>query len=315
MSDVHGAVPSMRGAIDLTALGTPAPAPGEPGGAPAGGNYVVEVDLNNFQSVVERSGEYPVVFLLWMPQEQANAQVATDLGRAIDAMEGRALLARVDVEANPQIAASFQVQGVPSVVAVLAGQPVPLFAGVASEQQIREVLVQLLAAAEANGITGRAAASTAAAEVADGQPGAEPTPAPLPPLHQEAYEALERDDFDGAAAAFTKAIRQDPTDEDAAAGLAQVELLQRTVSLDLNAVRAAAADQPDAVAAQLQVADLDLAGGKVEDALDRLLELLPRISSEEKDQVRVRILDYFKILGPQDPRVAPARRRLANSLY
>ena len=308
MSSAPGPAPSMRGAVDLSALGSPAPAPGQPGGAPIAGEYVVDVDIHSFQQVVESSGQYPVVFLLWIPQEQANVQVAKDLQDAIEALQGKILLARVDVEANPQIAASFQVQGVPSVVAVIGGQPIPLFAGVASPQQISEVLAQLLAAAESNGITGHVSGGQGQAQAPEELP-------PLPPLHQEAYDAIERNDLPAAIAAYTKALKQDPKDTDASIGLAQVELLQRTADLDLQQVRQSAADNPSDVTAQLQVADLDLAGGKVQDAIDRLLDLLPQVSGGEKDQIRVRVLDYFKILGPDDARVAPARIRLANLLY
>src|SRR5690606_779773 len=171
---------------------------------------------------------------------------------------GRFLLARVDAQTYPQIAAAFQVQGVPTVVAVLQGQPVPLFQGAAPAEQVRAVLDQVLQAAEANGVTGRAPARGG-----DGEPEAAAAPAPepepeLPPLHQEAYDAIERDDLDAAVAAYEKAIKQDPRDALAVAGLAQVRLLQRTRDADLAAVRAAAADAPGDVDAQLAIADLDL---------------------------------------------------------
>lgn len=300
----------LRGAIDLSALGTPAP---KPGGAPSSGHYVIDVDLESFESVVQSSAQYPVIVLLWLPNEQANVQVAKDLSAAIEALDGRALLARADVEAAPQIAGAFQVQGVPTVVALLAGQPIPLFQGAASPDQIKQVLDQVLQAAEANAITGRAPkqdgddTQEAAAE--------EPAPEPIPPLHQEAYDALDRGDFDAAVAAFTKASKQDPSDTDAVAGIAQVELLRRTHDSDLHAVRDAAANSPDDIDAQLAVADMDFIGGKVDDALDRLLTLIPSTAGDDKDRLRIRILDYFIILGDSDPRVAPARRRLTTVLY
>ena len=143
-----------------------------------------------------------------------------------------------------------------------------------------------------------------------------PEPEPeLPPLHQEAFDAIERDDLDAAVAAYQKAIKQDPRDHLAAAGLAQVGLLRRTRDLDLQATREAAAARPTDLAAQLDVADMDMLGGKVEDAFGRLLDLLPGASAEDKETLRLRLVDYFEILGPTDPRVGKARQLLAINLY
>lgn len=306
---------STRGAVDLSALNRPqSPPPGEPGGAPSAGGYVIDLTEENFAQVVQDSARYPVVVLLWIPTDQANAELGTLLGRLAEEYGGRFLLGRVDAQASPQIAAAFQVQGVPTVVAVLQGQPLPLFAGGAPEEQIRAVLDQVLAAAEQNGVTGRAPAQGGEGEDASATPAEEPEE-PLPPLHQEAYDAIERDDLESAVAAYEKAIKQDPRDALAVAGLAQVRLLQRTHGADLQAVRTAAANAPSDVDAQLAVADLDMLGGKVEDALARLLDLLPGADSDAKEKVRVRLLDYFEIVGPTDPRVGKARQRLAISLY
>lgn len=304
---------STRGAIDLSALNRPqSPPPGEPGGAPVAGGYVLDLTDTNFQQVVQDSTKYPVVVLLWLPTDQANAELGTLLGRLADEYAGRFLLGRVDAQAYPQIAAAFQVQGVPTVVAVLQGQPLPLFAGAAPEDQVRGVLDQVLAAAEQNGITGRAPAQGQDEAAADeAQAGEEP----LPPLHQEAYDAIERDDLDAAAAAYERAIKQDPKDAQAVAGLAQVRLLQRTRDADLQAVRTAAAGAPSDVDAQLAVADLDMLGGKVDDALARLLDLLAGADADGKEKLRVRLLEYFEVVGPTDPRVVKARQRLALSLY
>lgn len=302
-----------RGAVDLSALTRPqAPPPGEPGGAPEAGGYVLDLTDTNFEQVVRDSATYPVVILLWAPTDAANAELGTTLADLAAAYDGRFLLGRVDAQAYPQIAAAFQVQGVPAVVAVLQGQPLPLFAGNASPEQVREVLDQVLAAAEQNGVTGRAPSADGDVPAAEPEPEAEK---PLPPLHQEAYDAIERDDLAAAEEAYTKAVKQDPKDADASAGLAQVRLMRRTEGVDLAAVRTAAADAPDDVAAQLAVADTDVLGGKVEDAFGRLLDLLPGLGGDDKERVRVRLLEYFEVVGVGDPRVNKARQRLAISLY
>ncbi|KAJ8144933.1 hypothetical protein OY671_001994 [Metschnikowia pulcherrima] len=306
----------VRGAVDSSASTRPqSPPPGEEGGAPAAGGYVVDVTDETFGQLVQDSAQYPVVVLSWIPTDQANAQLGTDLGASADEYAGRFLSARVDAQAYPQITAAFQVQGVPTVVAISQGQPVPSFQGAAPVEQVRAVLDQVLQAAEANGVTGRAPAQGADGEPErPAEPAAEPEPE-LPPSHQEAYDAIERDDLDAAVAAYEKAIKQDPRDALAVAGLAQVRLLQRTRDADLATVRAAAAAAPQDVDAQLAIADLDSLGGHVDDALDRLLDSSPGADADGKEKLRVRLLDYFEVVGPTDPRVGKARQRLAISSY
>jgi putative thioredoxin len=214
----------------------------------------------------------------------------------------------VDVDANPQIAAAFQVQSIPSVVAVVGGQPVPLFQGAYPEAQVRAVIDELLAVAAQNGVAGTYAG--------EGAPAEEAPEAPLPPLHQAAYDALEKDDLDGAARAFSQAIRENPRDEDARAGLAQVELLRRLVPADPSAVLAAAEKAPDDdVDAHLAAADVEVAANHVTEAFERLLRVVRATSGPHRERVRVRLLELFEVVGTTTPEVADARRRLAMALY
>src|SRR5690606_25288579 len=137
--------------------------------------------------------------------------------------------------------------------ALIGGRPLQLFVGMPAEHEVRAVLDQVLQAAAQNGVTG-----TVPAESEPQQEAEEP---PLPPLHQEAYDAISAGDMDAAITAYQTAIAQDPRDQLAVAGLAQASLLKRLQGVTAEAVRSAAAAAPDDVAAQLAVADLDVAGG------------------------------------------------------
>lgn len=297
-----------RGAVDLSTLARPASPPaGAPGGLPSAGAFVRDVDQTTFPEIVQSSTQHPVVVVLWAPWSDVSRQVVADLAALADEDGGRWLLARVDAEANPQVAAAFQAQSVPTVVAVLAGQPVPLFQGAYPREQVRAVLDQLLAAAQANGITGRAAPG----EV-PGEPQEEPA---LPPLHQAAYDAIERDDLPAARAAYEQALRENPRDAMARAGLAQVGLMERTAGADPRAIREAAAARPHEVDAQLAVADLDVFAGAVEDAFARLVDLVAATRGDERERARLRLVELFEVLGTDDPRVVAARRALASALY
>jgi putative thioredoxin len=303
--------PSLRGAVDLSSLvrraSTPPPAPGAEPAAPAdaASGVVVEATEANFQQVVELSARVPVVVELYAPGLQPA------LGALIQSYGGRLVLATVDAQANPGIAEAFQVREVPAVAAIIAGRPAPMFVGMPAEDQVRQVLDQVLELAAQNGVTGSVDPTGGATE---GEP-AEPAEEPLPPLHQEAYDAISAGDYATAIAAYRKAITQNPRDALAVAGLAQTSLLQRLDGAVADDLRTLAADAPGSVAAQLAVADLDVSGGHLEDAFGRLLDLFPSLDGEGREAVRTRLLEYFEIAGPDDPRVATARRRLTLLLY
>jgi len=229
----------------------------------------------------------------------------------IESYRGRLLLAVVDGTVNPQLAQAFQVREVPAVAAVVAGRPVSLFLGTPSEQETRQVLDELLALAAENGVTGTVTLAEPG-EPDDGEP-AEPAEEPLPPHHQEAYDAIAAGDYVTAIAEYKKALAENPRDSLAVAGLAQVLLLQRLDGVTVAEVRAAAADRPTDVDAQLAVADLDMSGGHLDDAFGRLLELFPSLDQPGKDMVRTRLLEFFEIAGAEDARVIAARRALSRS--
>jgi len=308
--------PSLRGAVDLSALvrraNAPQPAPGEAGAAAAAGGVVVAVTDATFESVVDLSSRVPVVVEFYAPGLQPA------LGAIVSSYGGRLVLATVDGAANPQLAQAFQVREVPAVAAIIAGRPVNLFLDIPPEAQVRQVFDELLALAAQNGVTGTIPMNpddAARAETGDGEAVPAPVEEPLPPHHQEAYDAIAAGDYAAAVAEYKLAIAQNPRDALAVAGMAQASLLLRLDGADAGKLRAAAAAAPADVDAALAVADLDVSGGHLDDAFERLLELFPTLDQKAKDAVRARLLEYFEIAGPDDPRVLVARRTLTNLLY
>ncbi|GAA2068993.1 tetratricopeptide repeat protein [Microbacterium hatanonis] len=303
----------MRGAVDLSTLRNrpQPPAEGAVPPAPSGdaGALVRDVTDQTFGEILELSRTVPVVVDLWAEWCGPCKQLSPILEKVVVELGGRVVLAKVDVDANPQLAQGFRAQSIPMVVALVAGQPVPMFTGAVPEQQVREVFAQLLQLAAQNGVTGSLSVSDEPADAA------EPEEPALPPLHAEAFEAIEAGDYPRAIAAYEKAIIENPRDDDARAGLGQVRLLDRVQGLDLQAARAAAAASPSDVDAQFAVADLDIAGGHVEDAFDRLLELFAALPSDDRAPVRERLLELFGLVGDADPRVGVARRRLTSLLF
>ncbi|MBS1674951.1 MAG: tetratricopeptide repeat protein [Actinobacteria bacterium] len=306
---------ALRGAVDLSSLRNrpAAPAPGAPSAEVALDGpipLIVDVTDATFGQVLELSQSVPVVVDLWAEWCGPCKQLSPLLEKVVTELAGRVVLAKVDVDATPQLAQGFRAQSIPMVVALVAGQPVPLFTGAVPEEQVREVFAQLLQLAAQHGVTG---AVPVGESTADATP--EPAEKPLAPLHQAAFDAIEKGDYAAAIDAYETALAENPRDDEARSGLGQVRLLHRTQGLDLNAVRAAAAAEPAGVDAQFAVADLDVAGGHVGDAFDRLLDLFSVVDAEEKTRVRERLVELFGLVGDEDPRVGTARRRLATLLF
>jgi putative thioredoxin len=302
------------GAVDLGALArrasAPADRPAPAGSAGPAGGFVVDVTEATFAAeVLERSMTVPVVVDFVADWCEPCKQLSPVLERLADEYGGAFVVARIDVDANAQIAAAAQVQSIPMVLGVVRGQAVPLFTGALPEAQVRQFLDELLRVAAANGVAGRAE------PVAPGEPAATPAEPPHDPRYDEAYEAIERGDLDAAAAAYRSLLDDSPADADARAGLAQVELLRRTEGADETAARRAAADRPTDVDAQLLVADLDLLRGAVEDAFTRLVDTVRVTADDDRDRARTRLIELFGVVGDSDPRVAKARLALANALF
>ena len=314
---------SLYGAVDLgarqaaaqrrqqTAQSGPGSAPSGSGSGPDGAsNWVIEVNEQTFNTdVVERSRTTPVIMDLWAEWCEPCKQLSPVLEKLAAAGGGQWILAKVDVDANPQLSAALQVQSIPMVVAVIGGQLVDGFLGALPEAQVRQWIGQVLAAAAKMGL-----AVTAPPDSADAldDPAAE---AERPPAYAEAREAMERGDFDAAAKAFEAELAQSPADPVAKTGLAQVNLIRRVNSYDEPAVRRDAAEHPADPDAQAKVADIDLAAGRIDEAFDRLLGVIRRTSGDERDKARVHLVGLFEIFPPRDPRVTKARSSLTALLF
>jgi putative thioredoxin len=326
-----------RGAFDLSALASPAGAPGAPGasapaaptGAPQGATpgagaaglpdgILVEVTDATFTEVMNRTLQVPAVLVLWSSAHEQTMGLAERVAAVAAQLEGRLFVVSADVQTSPSILQAFQpviVQAfgqlsVPVTFGLLQGQPVPLFPGVPKDDEIRTILDQLVQAAVQNGITGRVELGP----VPGGSADEDEMPA-LPPLIQEAYDAIDAGDLEGAVTAYEKALAQNPKDHEAELGLAQVKLMMRTDGVDLQAARAAAAAAPEDVDAQIAVADLDVLGGHVADAFTRLIDTVKATEGEDRDKARKHLLELFNVVGNHDERVRKGRTALMNALF
>ncbi len=302
---------SRPGAVDLSGLQvSPGGGPAGPGGAGGASPYAVAVTEQTFQELLEASRTAPVLLAFESPsRSEASVALADDLQTLSGEFDGRFLLGRVDIDAVPQIAQAMQIPSVPLVALVAQGRPMPLFQDSAPIEDLRDALTQVLQQLTAQGVTGRHQPRSSA--VVDEETGEEQ----LDPRYAPAQDALERGDIDAAVAEYQKLVDANPADTEAAAGLAMARVLQRTDGVDLQQARAAAAENPDDVDAQTLVADLDLLGGHVDDAFNRLIDLVRRTSESDRDRARTHLIDLFGAVGNADSRVQRARRDLASALF
>lgn len=312
---------SMFGAVDLSSF-APATKPAGSTGAtpsstagdrPSGASglpvpLVVDVDASSLREAAEVSTRVPVVIVLHTPRSQASTDLAAALEQLADQYAGRFQLARVNVDAAPEVAQALQAQAIPTVVALIAGQPVPMFQGTVPQEQLRSVIDQLLEVAAANGVNGTIAVDGAAG----GDPQAEPEETEV---ERAAREAIEAGDFAAAEEVYTHAIAQNPGDDDLKVARNQVRLMARLDGQDPHELLAAADAAPTDLTAALAGADAALALGDVNAALGRALEAVRTHVGEERETARLRLLELFEIIGSTSPEVAQARRRLATMLY
>jgi putative thioredoxin len=302
---------SRPGAVDLSALSRPAPAaPGGTTGGKSSGAYSVELDEQNIQGHLEASMNAPVVLAVYSPSRAPeSAQLVADLETLSSELEGRFLLGKVNVDTTPQLAQALQIPSIPLVALVVQGRMMPLLQESVPMEELRTLLTQVLQQMVSQGVTGRHQPLTS------GPPAGDLDEEYVDPRYGPAHNALAAGDVDRAIAEFQNLLDANPADSEAAGGLAMARLLRRTQHVDPAEARAQAAEHRDDVDAQTLVADLDMLGGHVEDAFNRLIDVVRRTSGADRDQARTHLIGLFDAVGNEDPRVLNARRALASALF
>ena len=255
-------------------------------------SWLVKADEQILREYIAISEKTPVLLLI-TDQTEESTEVRAMVEKAIRASEGRFAGIEIDITGSPQLAQAVGVATAPALVAVLAGQPAPLFQGKPATEQLLQTLSQVLQLAQQNGLTERV--SVGEEPVAKQEP-------ELSPAHQEAIAEIEAGNLDAAYAKFEKLTIEYPNDRDALAGFNQVKLMLR--------LQKAPENEFDKV---LLGADQLLISGNAAGAFSLLLDLYP--TSENQELIRARLLELFSLVGEGDQDVLNARRRLASLMF
>jgi len=275
--------------------------------------YIKDISTAEFQQdVLLRSREIPVLVDFWAQWCEPCKTLSPLLERLTNEATGRFELAKVDVDANPELSAQFGVQSIPTVVAIRNSKEVSRFTGALPEASILAFIDSIM-------------------------------PTELDLMVEEARTALVSDDAIGAEHMLRQVLEQKPDHQEAGTSLAallidkgetdeamivlgklvpdaDVERLQSAVRLrqsagvDMSSLEAAVQADPTNDQAQLELARALAAHSEFEPALDRMLEVVKR-KGEGKEEARLAMVDIFGVLGSDHPLTGTYRRQLATALY
>ncbi|MFT4185738.1 MAG: tetratricopeptide repeat protein [Micrococcaceae bacterium] len=269
-------------------------------------SFVFYVKDSQAPQMIELSKKVPVVIDLWAQWCAPCRKLSPILDSLVEEYEGKIALVKIDVDKNYGAAQAFNAQSIPTVSGLIDGRPVQMFVGALPKAQIKQYFDELLKLAKQHTVTGELEKDENAKPFFEDNEDSEMAAARDAMMKNKPAEAEE---------IYTKKLDNDPANAEAKSGLAMVKLLKRTKDFNAPEVREKAAQANDDVQTQLDVSDLDMLGGHVEDAFNRLLNIIEIATGDDKEQVRTRLLEYFDVVGADDPRVVKARKSLARSLF
>ena len=302
---------SFRGALDLSSLRQPPNKDTDLPSAEAAAPTVVKVaslvsELTevNLRHYLELSSKLVVLVDFFSTADESSVALSQKLESIVPSFGGKVILCRLEIEKQQRVVEAFSVNQPATLLAMMAGQPVPLFAGDQDLDKIQAVIEKLLLVAENNAITGTAVVDQSAEPV--------PTTPQLPPKHKAAVELLNSGSYAEAKAHYQQILNETPSDPIAAAGVAQAELLLRLEGVDVDKVLN---NPPQNFEELLMASDALLAIGDYADAFEALLVNFAEASQDDKNVMRERLLQYFEIVGKTTPDVVAARNRLTSMLF
>jgi putative thioredoxin len=244
------------------------------------------------------SDNLPVLVLFVQENDPASQSILGKVKTLTEKTAGKILTLVVDAVKSPELVQAFELKQVPTLIGLLKGQPAPLFSGDQPTEQVQLIINRVLEVGRENGLTG-----TVAVE--------EPRPE-LSLTHQQAFAAIEENNYPLAKTLYEKALVENPNDQLAEAGLAQIKLLMRLEGKDLTTLTSSLGEDTDAV---LDRVDALVATGAASAGFEQLLSLFEKTAKDQREPIRLRFVELFLVVGNEDPAVIQARKNLSLLLF
>jgi putative thioredoxin len=259
---------------------------------------VIQVDANSIRDYLAISDSLPVLVLFVQENDPASQSILSTVKLLTEKTAGRILTLVVDAVKSPELAQAFDLKQIPTLLGMLKGQPAPLFAGDQPAEQVQQIIDRVLEVGKENGLTGTVKV-------------AEPEPE-LSITHQQAFAAIEENNYPLARSLYEKALVENPNDQLAEAGLAQIKLLIRLEGKDLPTLVSSVGQDTDSV---LDRVDALVATGVASAGFEQLLVLFENTAKDQREPIRLRFVELFLVVGNEDPAVIKARKNLSLLLF
>jgi putative thioredoxin len=259
---------------------------------------VIQVDANSIREYLAISDSLPVLVLFVQENDPASQSLLSTVKLLTEKTAGKILTLVVDAVKSPELAQAFDLQQIPTLLGMLKGQPAPLFVGDQPAEQVQQIIDRVLEVGKENGLTGTVKV-------------AEPEPE-LSITHQQAFAAIEENNYPLARSLYEKALVENPNDQLAEAGLAQIKLLIRLEGKDLPSLVSSLGQDTDTV---LERVDALVATGAAWAGFEQLLVLFESTAKDQREPIRLRFVELFLVVGNEDPAVIKARKNLSLLLF
>ncbi len=273
--------------------------------------------------VIDASREVPVIVDFWAPWCGPCKTLGPALEAAVLAAKGKVKMVKLDVDQNQMIAGQLRIQSIPTVYAFWQGQPVDAFQGALPASEIKKFIEKIAALAGDGGLADAIAAAEEMLEQGALADALETFAAILEEEHENAaaYGGLARTqiaagNLDQVEAFLNASPAAIATAKEVEAARAQLELARQAANAGPEAeLRAAVAADPANLQARFDLALALHAAGKVDEAVDDLLDLFRRDREWNDGAAKAQLMTIFDALKPQDPIVLKGRRRLSSMIF